>query len=169
MQRMSGDGGDADEYDETRETFKAFDKSGNDKITVSDLKSVLENLTVKLTSDELNGIIEELESAGSELGYSGTSIGLLRTHYYFIRFISFLFFFLTHVTYTFACSLLRLAFMIHKCSYNTQACLLMFSFNYQSFFIFQISQKFSCMLKYFKSTFERLGKAELTSHIDNFY
>jgi len=70
MQRMAGDGGDTDEYDETRETFKAFDKSGNDKITVSDLKSVLESLTVKLTSDELNGILEEMRSVGSELNYS---------------------------------------------------------------------------------------------------
>ena len=71
MQRMSGDGGDADEYDETRETFKAFDKSGNEKIAVSDLKSVLEGLTVKLTTDELNGILEEMESVGTELEYSG--------------------------------------------------------------------------------------------------
>ena len=73
MQRMTGDGGDTDEYDETRETFKAFDKSGNDKITISDLKSVLESLTVKLTSDELNGILEEMRSVGSELNYSGMS------------------------------------------------------------------------------------------------
>ena len=71
MQRMSGDGGDADEYDETRETFKAFDKSGNDKITVSDMKSVLSNLTVKLSTDELNGLLQELESAGTEIDYSG--------------------------------------------------------------------------------------------------
>ncbi|XP_065061419.1 calmodulin-like [Rhopilema esculentum] len=71
MQRMSGDSGESeDAYDETKETFKAFDKSGNDKITVSDLKSVLENLSVKLTTDELNGILEELESVGSELEYS---------------------------------------------------------------------------------------------------
>ena len=69
---MSGDSGESeDAYDETKETFKAFDKSGNDKITVSDLKSVLENLSVKLTTDELNGILEELESVGSELEYSG--------------------------------------------------------------------------------------------------
>ena len=58
-------------YDETRETFKAFDNSGNDKITVSDLKSVLDNLSVKLTSSELSGIVAELESIGSELNYSG--------------------------------------------------------------------------------------------------
>ena len=75
---MSGDGGDADEYDETRETFKAFDKLGHDKIRISDLKSVLENLTVKLTTDELNGIIEEMESAGTELEYSGISVWVFK-------------------------------------------------------------------------------------------
>ena len=73
---MTGEGGDADEYDETRETFKAFDKSGSDKVTVSDLKSVLENLTVKLTTDELNGILAEMESVGGELAYSGEVVQL---------------------------------------------------------------------------------------------
>ena len=64
--------GDQEEaYDETRETFKAFDNSGNDKITVSHLKSVLDNLSVKLTSSELSGIVAELDSVGFELSYSG--------------------------------------------------------------------------------------------------
>ncbi len=70
MQRMTGEG-DVDAYDETRETFKAFDNGGKDKIRVSDLKSVLENLSVKLTSSELSGILDELNLAGSELDYSG--------------------------------------------------------------------------------------------------
>ena len=69
MQRMTGDA-DENSYDETRETFKAFDNSGNDKIKVSDLKSVLQGLSVKLTASELSGIMDELESIGSEIGYS---------------------------------------------------------------------------------------------------
>ena len=81
---MAGDGGETDEYDETRETFKAFDKSGNDKITVSDLKSVLESLTVKLTSDELNGILQEMRSVGSELSYSGVPHFQFKRTFFFL-------------------------------------------------------------------------------------
>ena len=70
MQRMAGDGGE-DSYDETKETFKVFDNKGNEKIRISDLKSVLESLSVKLSGAELSGILEELTSCGSEVSYSG--------------------------------------------------------------------------------------------------
>eukprot|EP00794_Sanderia_malayensis_P003944 gene3944-4490_t len=71
MQRMSGDGGE-DTYDETKETFKVFDNQANDKVRVSDLKKVLESLSIKLTSSELSGVLEEMGSVGSELNYSVT-------------------------------------------------------------------------------------------------
>ncbi len=79
MARMEGDAGSEDAYDETRETFKAFDNKGNNKIRISDMKSVLENLSVKLTSSELSGILAELELSGMELDYSGKYLLLLGT------------------------------------------------------------------------------------------
>ena len=50
---------------ELKEAFRIYDKDGNGFITTSTLKEILQELDSKLSEDELNGIIEEVDEDGS--------------------------------------------------------------------------------------------------------
>lgn len=50
---------------ELKEAFRIYDKAGNGYIPVSSLKEILQELDPKLTSDEIDGIIEEIDEDGS--------------------------------------------------------------------------------------------------------
>jgi len=50
---------------ELKEAFRIYDKAGNGYIPVSSLKEILHELDPKLTSDEIDGIIEEIDEDGS--------------------------------------------------------------------------------------------------------
>ncbi|CAG9760683.1 unnamed protein product [Ceutorhynchus assimilis] len=51
--------------EELKEAFRLYDKEGNGYITTSTLKEILKELDDKLTSEELDGIIAEIDSDGS--------------------------------------------------------------------------------------------------------
>lgn len=48
-----------------KEAFRIYDKEGNGFITTTTLKEILQELDSKLSEDELNGIIEEVDEDGS--------------------------------------------------------------------------------------------------------
>ncbi|XP_030761679.1 troponin C-like [Sitophilus oryzae] len=50
---------------ELKEAFRLYDKEGNGYITTSTLKEILKELDDKLTSDELDMIIAEIDTDGS--------------------------------------------------------------------------------------------------------
>ncbi|XP_019754559.1 troponin C-like [Dendroctonus ponderosae] len=50
---------------ELKEAFRLYDKEGNGYITTSTLKEILKELDDKLTSDELDMIITEIDTDGS--------------------------------------------------------------------------------------------------------
>jgi len=50
---------------ELREAFRIYDKAGNGYITDTALKEILRELDSKLTDEELDGIIEEIDEDGS--------------------------------------------------------------------------------------------------------
>ncbi|XP_023242469.1 troponin C isoform X1 [Centruroides vittatus] len=51
--------------EELREAFRMYDKSGNGYINVSDLREILRALDDKLTEDELDEMIAEIDTDGS--------------------------------------------------------------------------------------------------------
>ncbi|XP_037773497.1 troponin C-like [Penaeus monodon] len=50
---------------ELKEAFRIYDKEGNGYITTDTLKEILKELDNRLTSEELDGIIEEVDEDGS--------------------------------------------------------------------------------------------------------
>merc|ERR1711994_320441 len=50
---------------ELKEAFRIYDKAGNGYIPVSSLAEILQELDAKLTSEEIKGIIEEIDEDGS--------------------------------------------------------------------------------------------------------
>ena len=50
---------------ELKEAFRIYDKEGNGFITTTTLKEILQELDSKLSEDELNGIIDEVDEDGS--------------------------------------------------------------------------------------------------------
>ncbi|CAH2009577.1 unnamed protein product [Acanthoscelides obtectus] len=50
---------------ELKEAFRLYDKEGNGYITTSTLKEILKELDDKLTSDELDMMIQEIDTDGS--------------------------------------------------------------------------------------------------------
>jgi len=50
---------------ELKEAFRIYDKAGNGYIPVSSLKEILHELDSNLTSEEIDGIIEEIDEDGS--------------------------------------------------------------------------------------------------------
>ncbi|XP_065215702.1 troponin C-like [Planococcus citri] len=51
--------------EELREAFRLYDKEGNGYITTATLREILAALDDKLTSDDLDGIISEIDTDGS--------------------------------------------------------------------------------------------------------
>lgn len=51
--------------EELREAFRMYDKDGNGYINVSDLREILRALDDKLTEDELDEMIAEIDTDGS--------------------------------------------------------------------------------------------------------
>ncbi|KAK7576557.1 hypothetical protein V9T40_012843 [Parthenolecanium corni] len=51
--------------EELREAFRLYDKEGNGYITTATLREILAALDDKLTSDDLDGIIAEIDTDGS--------------------------------------------------------------------------------------------------------
>ncbi|XP_042236168.1 troponin C, isoallergen Bla g 6.0101-like [Homarus americanus] len=51
--------------EELKEAFRMYDKEGNGYITTQTLKEILKELDNKLTSEDLDGIIEEVDEDGS--------------------------------------------------------------------------------------------------------
>ncbi|XP_063858105.1 troponin C, isoallergen Bla g 6.0101-like [Scylla paramamosain] len=51
--------------EELREAFRLYDKEGNGYITTQTLKEILKELDNKLSEDDLDGIIEEVDEDGS--------------------------------------------------------------------------------------------------------
>nr|XP_053637118.1 troponin C, isotype gamma-like [Cherax quadricarinatus] len=52
-------------YGELKEAFRLYDREGNGYITTSTLKEILKELDNKLSEEDLNGIIEEIDEDGS--------------------------------------------------------------------------------------------------------
>lgn len=52
-------------YRELKEAFRLYDREGNGYITTSTLKEILGALDDKLTSSDLDGIIQEIDTDGS--------------------------------------------------------------------------------------------------------
>ncbi|KAK7026702.1 hypothetical protein SK128_018694 [Halocaridina rubra] len=52
-------------YEELKEAFRLYDKEGNGYITTSTLKEILKELDNKLSDEDLDGIIEEIDEDGS--------------------------------------------------------------------------------------------------------
>ena len=50
---------------ELKEAFRLYDKEGNGYITTAVLREILAALDDKLTSDDLDGIIDEIDEDGS--------------------------------------------------------------------------------------------------------
>merc|ERR1719158_97958 len=50
---------------ELKEAFRIYDKEGNGYISTDTLKEILKELDNKLTEEDLNGIIEEVDEDGS--------------------------------------------------------------------------------------------------------
>ncbi|ENN80482.1 hypothetical protein YQE_03086, partial [Dendroctonus ponderosae] len=62
---------------ELKEAFRLYDKEGNGYITTSTLKEILKELDDKLTSDELDMIITEIDTDGSgTVDYDGNKFGI---------------------------------------------------------------------------------------------
>ncbi|KAK8381296.1 hypothetical protein O3P69_018406 [Scylla paramamosain] len=51
--------------EELREAFRIYDKGGNGYITTDTLREILRELDNRLTEEELDGIIEEVDEDGS--------------------------------------------------------------------------------------------------------
>ncbi|KAG8275878.1 Troponin C, isoform 1 [Homalodisca vitripennis] len=51
--------------EELKEAFRLYDKEGNGYITTSVLKEILKELDDKMTPEDLDSIIEEIDSDGS--------------------------------------------------------------------------------------------------------
>ncbi|XP_071540076.1 troponin C, isotype gamma-like [Panulirus ornatus] len=52
-------------YEELKEAFRLYDREGNGYITTSTLKEILKELDNKLTDEDLDGIVEEIDEDGS--------------------------------------------------------------------------------------------------------
>ncbi|XP_069189373.1 troponin C-like [Procambarus clarkii] len=52
-------------YEELKEAFRLYDREGNGYITTSTLKEILKELDNKLSNEDLDGIIEEIDEDGS--------------------------------------------------------------------------------------------------------
>ncbi|XP_042236252.1 troponin C, isotype gamma-like [Homarus americanus] len=52
-------------YGELKEAFRLYDRGGNGYITTSTLKEILTELDNKLSDEDLDGIIEEIDEDGS--------------------------------------------------------------------------------------------------------
>lgn len=52
-------------YEELKEAFRLYDREGNGYITTGTLKDILRELDNKLTEEDLDGIIEEVDEDGS--------------------------------------------------------------------------------------------------------
>ncbi|QQP53166.1 Troponin C_ isoform 1, partial [Caligus rogercresseyi] len=50
---------------ELKEAFRIYDKEGNGYISTETLREILKELDNKLTSDDIDGIIEEVDEDGS--------------------------------------------------------------------------------------------------------
>uniref|UniRef100_A0A673YLK7 EF-hand domain-containing protein n=1 Tax=Salmo trutta TaxID=8032 RepID=A0A673YLK7_SALTR len=56
---------DTDSEEEIREAFRVFDKDGNGYISAAELRHVMTNLGEKLTDEEVDEMIRELQSTSS--------------------------------------------------------------------------------------------------------
>lgn len=64
--------------EELREAFRMYDKEGNGYINVSDLREILRALDDKLTEDELDEMIAEIDTDGSgTVDFEGKKLPLL--------------------------------------------------------------------------------------------
>ena len=62
---------------ELKEAFRIYDKGGNGYITTDTLRDILKELDSKLTNEDLDGIIEEVDEDGSgTLDFDGKSTHL---------------------------------------------------------------------------------------------
>ncbi|XP_076048707.1 troponin C-like isoform X2 [Oratosquilla oratoria] len=52
-------------HEELKEAFRLYDKEGNGYITTGTLREILKELDNKLTEDDLDGIIDEIDEDGS--------------------------------------------------------------------------------------------------------
>lgn len=60
---------------ELKEAFRLYDKEGNGYITTAVLREILAALDDKLTSEDLDGIIEEIDEDGSgTIDFDGESL-----------------------------------------------------------------------------------------------
>lgn len=70
---------------ELREAFRIYDKEGNGYIPTSALKEILHELDAKLTDQELDGIIDEIDEDGSgTVDFDGKSINCLASTKWFV-------------------------------------------------------------------------------------
>jgi troponin C len=64
--------------EELREAFRLYDKEGNGYIKTSDLREILRALDDKLTADELDEMIAEIDTDGSgTVDFDGKKVSVL--------------------------------------------------------------------------------------------
>ena len=70
MEKLSSTPRDSEE--EIREAFRVFDRDGNGYISAAELKHVMTNLGEKLTDDEVDEMIREIDlDADGQVNYEG--------------------------------------------------------------------------------------------------
>jgi calmodulin len=69
---------------ELREAFRLYDKEGNGYITTDVLREILRELDDKVTKEDLDMMIEEIDSDGSgTVDFDGETFLLIAAHYFF--------------------------------------------------------------------------------------
>lgn len=78
---------------ELKEAFRLYDKEGNGYITTGVLREILRELDDKLTNEDLDMMIEEIDSDGSgTVDFDGNSIFFFNFQFFFLIFPFFSFF-----------------------------------------------------------------------------
>lgn len=73
---------------ELKEAFRLYDREGNGYITTSTLKEILGALDDKLSSNDLDGIIAEIDTDGSgTVDFDGNETNVFFVHLLFLRLI----------------------------------------------------------------------------------
>lgn len=60
-----------DKEDEVREAFRVFDRDGNGYVSAAELKHVMTNIGEKLTDEEVDEMLREIDVGDGQINYEG--------------------------------------------------------------------------------------------------